>query len=83
MGGCALGVPGMSWILTGDCQKLSFSTLTKVPFLIFLMRQTPSMSKLCPASLLNKTEQASQEALAGQGALSDLKDFTFLESDLL
>ena len=30
-----LGVPATSWILTGDSQKLSFSTLTKVPFLIF------------------------------------------------
>ena len=30
-----LGVPAMSWILTGDSQKLSFSILRKVPFLIF------------------------------------------------
>ena len=30
-----LGVPATSWILTGDSLKLSFSTLTKVPFLIF------------------------------------------------
>ena len=30
-----LGVPATSWILMGDSQKLSFSTLTKVPFLIF------------------------------------------------
>ena len=30
-----LGVPVTSQILTGDSQKLSFSTLTKVPFLIF------------------------------------------------
>ena len=30
-----LGVPTMSRILTGDSEKLSFSTLTKVPFLIF------------------------------------------------
>ena len=29
---CTLGVPATSWILTGDCKKLSFSTLTKVPF---------------------------------------------------
>ena len=29
---CTLGVPTMSRILTGDCQKLCFSTLTKVPF---------------------------------------------------
>ena len=31
----SLGVPATSRILIGDCQKLSFSTLTKVPFLIF------------------------------------------------
>ena len=31
----AVGVPATSHILTGDSQKLSFSTLTKVPFLIF------------------------------------------------
>ena len=31
----AIGVPATSQILTGDSQKLSFSTLTKVPFLIF------------------------------------------------
>ena len=30
-----LGVPTMSRILTGDSQKLSFSTLTKVRFVIF------------------------------------------------
>ena len=30
-----LGVPATSRILTGDSQNLSFSTLTKVPFLIF------------------------------------------------
>ena len=30
-----LGVPATSQVLTGDCQKHSFSTLTKVPFLIF------------------------------------------------
>ena len=30
-----LGVPTTSRILTGDSQKLSFLTLTKVPFLIF------------------------------------------------
>ena len=30
-----LGVPAVSRILTGDSQKLSFSILTKVPFLIF------------------------------------------------
>ena len=30
-----LGVPATSQILTSDSQKLSFSTLTKVPFLIF------------------------------------------------
>ena len=30
-----LGVPATACILTGDCQKISFSTLTKVPFLIF------------------------------------------------
>ena len=30
-----LGVPGTSWILTGDSQRLSFSAVTKVPFLIF------------------------------------------------
>ena len=33
--GPLLGVLATSWILTGDSQKLSFSTLTKVPFLIF------------------------------------------------
>ena len=32
---CTLGVPATSRILTGDSQKLNFSTLTKVPFLIF------------------------------------------------
>ena len=31
----SLGVPTTSRILTGDSQKLSFSILTKVPFLIF------------------------------------------------
>ena len=31
----SLGVPTTSQILMGDYQKLSFSTLTKVPFLIF------------------------------------------------
>ena len=31
----------MSRILTGDSQKLSFSTLTKVPFLIFLSDKPP------------------------------------------
>ena len=30
-----LGVPTVSWILTADSQKLSFSTLMKIPFLIF------------------------------------------------
>ena len=30
-----LGVPAKSRILTGDSQKLSFSTITKIPFLIF------------------------------------------------
>ena len=30
-----LGVPATAQILTGDSQKLSFSILTKVPFLIF------------------------------------------------
>ena len=30
-----LGVPTNSRSLTGECQKLSFSTLTKIPFLIF------------------------------------------------
>ena len=30
-----LGVPATSRILTGDCQKLSFSILRKVPVLIF------------------------------------------------
>ena len=30
-----LGVPAMSRILMGDAQKLSFSTLSKVPILIF------------------------------------------------
>ena len=29
------GVPAMSRILTGDSQKLSYLTLTKVPFIIF------------------------------------------------
>ena len=36
-----LGVPATSQILTGDSQKLSFSTLTKVPFLIFLVGKPP------------------------------------------
>ena len=55
----SLGVPATSRILTGDCQKLSFSTLSKVPFLILiLIRQTPSKHKFCPASLHIKTEQA-------------------------
>ena len=47
-----LGVPAMSQILTGDSQKLSFSTMTKVPFLDFLVRQTLLMCKICPAYLL-------------------------------
>ena len=32
---CLVGVPATSRILTGDSQKLSFSILRKVPFLIF------------------------------------------------
>ena len=75
-----VGVPTTSWILTGDCQMLSFSTLTKVPFLIFLIRQTPSTHKLCPASLLNKTEQASQAVLVRLGALSYLNNFNVLST---
>ena len=38
--GNPLGVPATSRILTGDSQKLSFSTMTKVPFRDFLVRQT-------------------------------------------
>ena len=38
----------MSQILMGDSQKLSFSTLIKVPLLI---RQIPSTHQLCPRSL--------------------------------
>ena len=36
-----LGVPATSRILTGDSQKLSFSILTKVPFLIFWSDEPP------------------------------------------
>ena len=72
----------MLQILMGDYQKLSFSTLTKVPFLI---RQTSSMLKLCPASLLNKTEQTSQVELEHRGGLSDqkIKKSTFVRVEKL
>ena len=36
-----LGVPATSRILTGDSQKLSFSILRKVPFLIFWSDKPP------------------------------------------
>ena len=36
-----LGVPTTSRILTGDSHKLSFSTLTKIPFLIFWSDKPP------------------------------------------
>ena len=36
-----VGVPATSRILTGDSQKLSFSILTKVPFLIFWSDKPP------------------------------------------
>ena len=36
-----LGVPATSRILTGDSQKLSFSILRKVPFLIFCSDKPP------------------------------------------
>ena len=71
-GGRRLGVPATLLISTGDCQKLSFSTLT---ILDFLIRQIPLTHKLCPASLLNKTEQASQAELERRVALSYLKIF--------
>ena len=37
----SLVVPITSWILTGDSLKLNFSTLTKVPFLIFWSDKPP------------------------------------------
>ena len=36
-----VGVPATSQILTADCQKLSFSILRKVPFLIFRSDKAP------------------------------------------
>ena len=38
---CILGVPATSWILTGDSQKLGFSILTQIPFLIFWSDKPP------------------------------------------
>ena len=40
----ALGVPSTSWIVTGDSHKLSFSTLTKVPFLNFWSDKPPRLT---------------------------------------
>ena len=57
-------VPNTSWILTADSQKHSS-----------FIGQAPSTRKLCPASLLSKIEQASQEELARLEAWSYLNKF--------
>ena len=67
-----VGVPTTSQIVTGDSQKLSYST-RKSTLLDFLIRQIPSTLKPatpCSAKLIRQTRQS----------LRILKDFTFLKS---
>ena len=66
-----LGVPTMSWILTGDpCLPLQ-----KYPP-VFLDQTNPLIRKLCLVSLLTKIEQVNQAEVYGL----TLTNYTFLKS---
>ena len=60
-----LEVPTMLRILTGDSQKLSFSTLTKVPLWIFY--QTNPLNDLL--SKLSKIKEVRQAEFVRRGVL--------------
>ena len=75
-----LGVPTTSQILTGDCQNLSFSTLTKVPFLIFWSDKLPCQSSSAQLACSTKLSRQARQSLCVEGHCLMSKFFTFLKS---
>ena len=75
-----LGVPATSRVLAGDSQKPSFSTLTKVPYLIF-DQTNPVKAKLLPRQPVAEMVHGlrGQKLSINQVCLIMIK-FTFLKS---
>ena len=71
-------MPTASQILTGDCQKLSFSILTKVPFLISWSDKPPRRAKSAPVACSRaSTWAACAEVARRQGVSYDDEIYIF------
>ena len=70
-------LPATSWMLTGDCQKLSFSTLIKVPFLIFWSEKPHRRSSSVQLACSTKRSRQARQSLSVEGHCPNLKFFKF------
>ena len=68
--GRLVGVLATSWILTADSQKLSFSILRKVPFLIFWSDKPPLRANSAHVACSRAGTWAAWAELARRGAWS-------------
>ena len=77
---CSLGVHTTSRILTADSQKLTFSTLIKVPFLVFWSNKSSLRASSAQLACSTKLSRQARQSLRVEGHGPSLIKFTFLKS---